>query len=51
MQKFEEEGLGGIFNLLEKYSNIVTRPNGPRDISGLATFLSMKVEMPIATLL
>ena len=52
MQKLEEEeGPRLVFNLLDKCLDAVTRLDGPRDVSGLVAFLSMKVEMPIATLL
>ena len=51
MKKMEEECPGLVFNLPNIYSDAITRPDGPRDLSGLVAFLSMKVEMPIATLL
>ena len=51
MQCLQEEGPKLVFDLLDRYSNVVTKLDGPRDVLGLAAFLSMKVEMPIATLL
>ena len=50
MQKLEEEGPRFVFNLPNIYLDTVTRLDGPRDVSGLGAFLSMKVEMPIAML-
>ena len=32
MQKLEEEGPSGIFSLLDKYLDTITRPYGPRDV-------------------
>ena len=45
MQKLEEEGQGLVFNLLDRCLDAITRPYGSRDVGGLATFQSMKVEM------
>ena len=51
MQKLREEGPKIFYDHPDRHLDEITRPNGPRDIGGLSTFLSMKVEIPIGTLL
>ena len=36
---------------MERQSDGIIVPGGPRDVAGLAAFLSMEVKMPIASLL
>lgn len=51
MRELQEIGPRVVCDILDWNFDEVTKPNEPRDVSRLATFLSMKVEMPIAMLL
>lgn len=51
MERLRHEGLNNLHDNLERQSNGITVPDGPRDVARLATFLSMEVKMPIASLL
>ena len=51
MERLRHEGLHNFHDDLERQSDGITVPGGPRDVAGLATFLSMEVKMPIASLL
>ena len=45
------EGLHNLHDNIERRSDGITVPSGPRDFAGLTAFLSMEVKMPIASLL
>ena len=51
MERLRHEGLNNLHDHMEKQSDGITVPGGPRDVAGLAAFLSMEVKMPIASLL
>ena len=51
MERLRHEGLHNPYDNLERQSDGITVPGGPRDVAGLAAFLSMEVKMPIASLL
>ena len=51
MERLQREGLHHLHDHMEKQSDGITVPSGPRDVARLATFLSMEVKMPIASLL
>ena len=51
IERLRHEGLHNLHDNLERQSNGITVPRGPRDVAGLAAFLSMEVKMPIASLL
>ena len=51
MERLRDEGLNNLHDNIERQSDGITVPGGPRDVAGLAAFLSMEVKMPIASLL
>ena len=51
MERLQREGLHHLHDHLERQSDGMTVPGGPKDVAGLAAFLSMEVKMPIASLL
>ena len=51
MERLRHEGLHNPHDNLDRQSDCMTVPGGPRDVAGLAAFLSMEVKMPIASLL
>ena len=51
MERLRHEGLNNLHDNIEREFDGIMVPDGPRDVAGLATFLSMEVKMPIASLL
>ena len=51
MERLRHEGLNNLHDNLERQFDGITVLGGPRDVARLATFLSMEVKMPIASLL
>ena len=51
MEWLRHEGLNNLHDKMERQSDGITVLDGPRDVVGLAAFLSMEVKMPIASLL
>ena len=51
MERLRREDLHNLHDNLERQSDGITVPSGPRDVVGLAAFLSMEVKMSIASLL
>ena len=51
MERLRHEGLHNPHDNLDRQSDGITVLGGPRDVAGLAAFLSMEVKMPIASLL
>ena len=49
MERLQREGLHNLRDHMERQSNGITVLGGPRDVAGLAAFLSMEVKMPIAS--
>ena len=51
MGRLRHEGLHNFHDNIERQFDGIIVPGGPRDVVGLATFLSIEVKMPIASLL
>ena len=51
MECLRHDGLQHPHDNLDRQSDGITVPGGPRDVAGLAALLSMEVKMPIASLL
>ena len=51
MERLRHEGLNNLHDNIERQSDGITVPDGPRDVARLVAFLSIEVKMPIASLL
>ena len=51
MERLRHKGLNNLHDDMERQSNGIMMPDGPRDVARLAAFLSMEVKMPFASLL